>query len=123
MNLLFLSVELLFWKVEDKHMTFAVIKTGGKQYKVQEGDTLVVEKLEHEDDKIVFDQVLLWTDGKDVKVGKPLVEGARVEAKIIEDGKGKKKMVFRYKAKTRRRKKKGHRQPYTKIQVTKITLS
>lgn len=103
-------------------MTFAVIKTGGKQYKVREGDTLVVEKLEHESDKITFDQVLLWTDEKDIKVGKPLVEGARVEAKILEDGKGKKKMVFRYKNKTRRRKKKGHRQPYTKVQITKISL-
>lgn len=104
-------------------MSFAIIKTGGKQYKVQEGDTLSVEKLEHKDDKVVFDQVLLWSGDKDLKVGKPLVSGARVEAKVLEDGKGKKKMVFRYKNKTRRRKKKGHRQPYTKVQITKITLS
>lgn len=102
-------------------MTFAVIKTGGKQYKVQEGDTLSVEKLDHESDKVIFDQVLLWVNEKDVKVGKPLVSGTKVEAKVLEDGKGKKKMVFRYKNKTRRRKKKGHRQPYTKIQITKIT--
>ena len=102
-------------------MSFAVIKTGGKQYKVQEGDTLVIEKLEHESDKVTFDQVLLWVNEKDVKVGKPLVSGAKVEAKIIEEGKGKKKMVFRYKNKTRRRKKKGHRQPYTKVQITKIS--
>lgn len=122
MSLLFLSVELLFWKVEDKHMTFAVIKTGGKQYKVREGDILSVEKLEHESDGITFDQVLLWSDDKDVKVGKSLVEGARVEAKIIEEGKGDKKMVFRYKSKTRYKKKKGHRQPYTKIQITKISV-
>ena len=101
-------------------MSFAVIKTGGKQYKVQEGDTLSVEKLDHKDDKVVFDQVLLVANSKDIKVGKPLVSGAKVEAKVLEDGKGKKKIVFRYKAKTRRRKKKGHRQLYTKVQITKI---
>ena len=99
---------------------FAVIKTGGKQYKVQEGDTLSVEKLEHDGDKIIFDQVLLWANDKDIKVGKPLVPGAKVEAKVIEEGKGKKKMVFRYKSKTRQRKKKGHRQLYTKVQIIKI---
>lgn len=102
-------------------MTFAIIKTGGKQYKVQEGDTLSIEKLEHDGDKVVFDQVLLFDDGIDTKVGKPLVVGAKVEAKVLEDGKGKKKMVFRYKSKTRQRKKKGHRQPYTKVQITKIS--
>ena len=100
---------------------FAVIKTGGKQYKVAEGDTLSVEKLEHASDKVVFDQVLLTANDKEVKVGKPLVSGAKVEAKVIEDGKGKKKMVFKYKSKTRQRKKKGHRQPYTKVQITKIS--
>lgn len=120
--------ELLFWKIVDKIMSFAIIKTGGKQYKVQEGDILSVEKLEHESlpvqagDKIVFDQVLLWANSADVKVGKPLVSGAKVEAKVIEEGKGKKKIVFRYKSKTRQRKKKGHRQPFTKVQITKITL-
>jgi|SRR3989338_9326964 len=102
---------------------FAVIKTGGKQYKVAEGDVLEVEKLEHDGVQVVFEEVLLVGDSKDAKVGKPLVSGAKVEARVIEDGKAKKKMVFRYKAKTRRRKKKGHRQPYTKIQITKITLS
>lgn len=101
-------------------MSFAIIKTGGKQYKVQEGDTLSVEKLEHKDSKVVFDQVLLTNDGKNTKIGKPLVSGAKVDAKVLEDGKGDKKMVFRYKAKTRRRKKKGHRQPYTQVQITKI---
>ena len=100
---------------------FAVIKTGGKQYKVAEGDVLSVEKLEHKDSKVVFDQVLLTDNGKDTKVGKPLVSGAKVEAEVIEDGKGKKKMVFRFRSKTRQHKKKGHRQPYTKVQITKIT--
>ena len=84
---------------------FAVIKTGGKQYKVAEGDILSLEKLEHSSDKVVFDQVLL-VEGKETMVGKPLVSGAKVEAKVLEDGKGDKKMVFRYKSKTRRRKKK-----------------
>ena len=117
-------------------MSFAVIKTGGKQYKVQEGDTLSVEKLDHKGEKVVFDQVLLWANdpvklpkgnngaSKDleIKIGKPFIPGAKVEAKVIEEGKGKKKIVFRYKAKTRRRKKKGHRQPFTKVQITKISV-
>jgi len=103
------------------NMKFSVIKTGGKQYKVQEGDTLMVEKLEHDGAKVVFDEVLLLSNEKDVKVGQPFISGAKVEAKVIEDGKDKKKMVFRFKAKTRRRKKKGHRQPFTKVQITKIT--
>jgi large subunit ribosomal protein L21 len=103
-------------------MTFAVIKTGGKQYKVAEGDVLNVEKLEYKDSQFSFDNVLLVWDDNDVKVGKPTVSGAKVEAKVLEDGKAKKKIVFRYKNKTRQRTKKGHRQPYTKVQITKITL-
>ena len=99
--------------------TFAVIKTGGKQYKVAEGDTLTIEKLNHDDGEVVFEEVLLVVNGE-VKVGKPVVSGARVTAKVLEDGKGKKKMVFRYKSKTRQHKKKGHRQPYTKVQIVKI---
>ncbi|OGN03388.1 MAG: 50S ribosomal protein L21 [Candidatus Yanofskybacteria bacterium RIFCSPHIGHO2_01_FULL_42_12] len=103
-------------------MAFAIIKTGGKQYKVQEGDVLTVEKLEHDGEEVTFEQVLLVVNGE-VKVGKPLVSGAKVIAKVMEDGKGKKKMVFRYKSKTRQHKKKGHRQPFTKVQITKITLN
>lgn len=101
-------------------MSFAVIKTGGKQYKVAEGDVLYIEKLVHEGDEVVFDNVLLVANGS-VKVGKPAVSGAKVLAKVLEDGKGEKKMVFRYKSKTRYKKKKGHRQPYTKVQITKIS--
>ena len=100
-------------------MSFAVIKTGGKQYKVAEGDVLTVEKLEHDGEEVTFEQVLLMVNGE-VKVGKPTVSGAKVTAKILEEGKGKKKMVFRYKSKTRQHKKKGHRQPYTKVQIMKI---
>ncbi len=76
-------------------MQFAIIKTGGKQYKVAEGDVLMVEKLETEGDSVVFDQVLLTADGDNVRVGKPLVGGAKVEAKVLETGKAEKKMVFR----------------------------
>lgn len=104
-------------------MNFAVIKTGGKQYKVQEGDILSVEKLESTDGNITFEDVFLVVNGDDVKVGKPKVAGAKVEAKVLEEGKGKKKMVFKYKSKTRQHKKKGHRQPYTKVQITKIVLN
>ena len=100
-------------------MSFAVIKTGGKQYKVAEGDILYIEKLAHEGDEVVFNNVLLVANGA-VKVGKPAVAGAKVTAKVLEDGKGEKKMVFRYKSKTRYKKKKGHRQPYTKVQIVKI---
>ena len=99
---------------------FAVIKTGGKQYKVAEGDVLRVEKLESQDGNVVFDNVLLVVNGE-VKLGKPVVSGAKVSAKVLEEGKGEKKMVFKFKSKTRQHKKKGHRQPYTKIQITKIT--
>lgn len=111
-------------------MKFAVIKTGGKQYKVAEGDVLTIEKLEKTNEKIEFSEVLLVANpeksqgdfgaGGEIKIGKPLVEGAKVEARVIEEGKGKKKIVFRYKSKTRQHKKKGHRQPYTKVQITKI---
>ena len=102
------------------NMNFAIIKTGGKQYKVQEGDTLTIEKLGQNDGEVVFEEVLLVANGE-VKVGKPTVSGAKVTAKILEEGKGKKKMVFRYKSKTRQHKKKGHRQPYTKVQITTIS--
>lgn len=101
-------------------MTFAVIKTGGKQYRVAEGDVLKVEKLESKDGNVVFGQVLLVVNGE-VRVGKPVLSGAKVSAKVLEEGKSEKKIVFKFKSKTRQHKKKGHRQPYTKIQITKIT--
>ncbi|MEK7604148.1 MAG: 50S ribosomal protein L21 [Patescibacteria group bacterium] len=106
-------------------MTFAIIKTGGKQYKVAEGDVLTVEKLSHSGGEVVFEDVLLSVndlpdEAAKVKIGKPNISGAKVTANVLEDGKSKKKMVFRYKSKTRYKKKKGHRQPYTKVQITKI---
>lgn len=100
---------------------FAIIRTGGKQYRVTEGQVLDVEKLEHEGDTVMFGDVLLVGNGKEAKVGQPLVEGAKVTATVVDEGLGKKKMVFRYKNKTRYKKKKGHRQPFTKVQIQKIS--
>ena len=101
----------------------AVIVTGGKQYVVAEGDTLFIEKLDAEADSTVkFDQVLAVLDGESSKIGTPTVEGAAVEAKVVKNGKGKKITVFRYKSKKNEKKKMGHRQPYTKVEITKIAL-
>ena len=101
----------------------AVIVTGGKQYTVAEGDVLFVEKLNAEADETVkFDQVLAVVDGENTKIGTPVVEGAAVEAKVIKNGKGKKIVVFKYKAKKNEKSKMGHRQPYTKVEITKIAL-
>ena len=99
----------------------AVIVTGGKQYTVAEGDVLFVEKLGAEAEaNVKFDQVLAVLDGENTKVGTPVVEGAVVEAKVVKNGKGKKIDVLRYKAKKNEKKKIGHRQPYTKVQIDKI---
>ena len=101
----------------------AVIVTGGKQYTVAEGDVLYIEKLEVEAEATVkFEQVLAVLDGENSKIGAPVVEGAVVEAKAIKTGKGKKIDVFKYKAKKTEKKKIGHRQPYTKVEITKIAL-
>lgn len=100
---------------------FAVIETGGKQYKVQEGDVLHVEKLEIEaGQELVLDNILMVEKDGTVQIGKPTVAGAKVTAKIVEHGKGKKIIVFKYKAKKNYRRKNGHRQPYTKIVIEKI---
>lgn len=103
-------------------MTFAVIKTGGKQYKVAEGDILEIEKLQVLEGETAFEEVLMVADGDKVSIGQPMLKGAKVTAKVLEHGKGDKKMVFKFKSKTRHRKKKGHRQPFTKVQITTISL-
>jgi large subunit ribosomal protein L21 len=98
-------------------MMFAIIETGGKQYKVSEGDELFVEKLDAEaESEIVFDKVLM-VEGK---VGTPYVEGATVKATVEKHGKGKKIIVYKYKSKKNYHKKQGHRQPYTKVKIVAI---
>ncbi|MFA5386247.1 MAG: 50S ribosomal protein L21 [Candidatus Paceibacterota bacterium] len=101
-------------------MKTAVIETGGKQYKVSEGQKLKIEKLAvDKDGKVIFDKVLLVAD-KDTKIGGPYLKGEKVEAKVVRQGRDKKKIVFRYHSKTRYRKKKGHRQPFTEVEITKV---
>jgi len=100
----------------------AVIVTGGKQYTVSEGDVLYIEKLEAENEATVKFDVLAVLDGENSKIGTPVVEGACVEAKVLKTGKAKKIIVFKYKAKKNEKKKQGHRQPYTKVEITKIAL-
>ena len=101
----------------------AIIVTGGKQYTVAEGDVLFVEKLNAEAEATVkFEQVLAILDGENTKFGAPVVEGAAVEAKVVKNGKGKKIDVIKYKPKKGEKKHIGHRQPYTKVEITKIAL-
>ena len=101
---------------------YAVIETGGKQYRVQEGDVFSVEKLSVEaGDKVTLDKVLILNDDKTVKVGTPYVDGAKVETTVVENGKGEKVIIFKYKAKKDYRKKQGHRQPYTMLKVESIS--
>ena len=101
---------------------YAVIKTGGKQYKVQEGDTIRVEKLDgSEGDNIKFDNVLMLTDGEKVTVGTPLVEGASVSATVKAQGRGKKITIIKFKRRKNYRKQAGHRQAYTELAITGIS--
>lgn len=100
---------------------YAVIETGGKQYRVQEGDTVFIEKLEvAEGEAVSFDKVIALGKDDGFEAGTPYVDGAKVSAKVIKNGKGKKVIVFKYKAKKNYHNKKGHRQPYTKVQIEKI---
>ena len=99
----------------------AIIETGGKQYKVQAGDVITVEKLGAEaGDGYTFDKVLSILNGESTVVGKPLVEGASVSASVLGDGKAKKVIIFKYKAKKGYHRKKGHRQPFTKVKIEAI---
>jgi large subunit ribosomal protein L21 len=100
---------------------YAIIKTGGKQYRVAEGDQIFVEKLAGEvDSEVVFDEVLAVVNEGDCRVGTPVVEGAKVTAKVVAQGKEKKILVFKYKAKANYRRRQGHRQPFTKVVIEKI---
>lgn len=99
---------------------YAVIETGGKQYRVKEGDVIVIEKLGVEaGEKVEFDKVLVMGEGADIQVGTPYV-GSKVYGTVVENGKGKKVVIFKYKAKKDYRKKQGHRQPYTMVEITGI---
>ncbi|MDO5713638.1 MAG: 50S ribosomal protein L21 [Tissierellia bacterium] len=100
---------------------YAVIETGGKQYTVKTGDKVKIEKLDlNEGDTAVFDKVLFVADGEDVKIGKPYVEGAKVEGKVLKQGRDRKVIIYKYKAKKNERKKKGHRQPFTLVEIGSI---
>ena len=102
---------------------YAIIEACGKQYKVAEGDVVFFEKLDAEEGKkVTFDKVILVSDDKKVQVGSPYVKGIKVEGKVVSHGKGKKILVFKYKAKKNYRRTQGHRQPYTKVEITNIKL-
>ena len=110
-------------KKAEKSTKFAVIKTGGKQYMVSEGDIITIEKLPEElikDKKVTFEEVLLSEDAGNTKIGTPTVSGAKVEAELIEEGLAKKIDVIKFKSKSRYFKKNGHRQPYMKVKITAI---
>ena len=103
---------------------YAIIESCGKQYKVAEGDVVFFEKLDAEEGKKVsFDKVVLVSDDKKVEVGAPYVKGVKVEGKVVSHGKGKKIRVYKYKAKKNYRRMQGHRQPYTKVEITSIKLA
>ena len=101
---------------------YAVIETGGKQYRVEEGDVLFIEKIDAEaGDTVEFDKVLVVSNDGSLNIGKPFVENAKVEASVIEQGKSPKIVVYKYKSKKNYRNKQGHRQPYTRVKIEKIT--
>jgi large subunit ribosomal protein L21 len=104
-------------------MEFAVIQTGGKQYKVSEGTVLSIEKIKGEfkaGDKLSFDQVLLVANDKDTTIGTPYIDGAKVDAEIVEIGRARKVLVVKYKQKSRYLRRNGHRQPFFKVKITSI---
>lgn len=102
---------------------YAIIESCGKQYKVTEGDVVFFEKLDAEEGKkVTFDKVILVSEEGKVQVGAPYVKGVKVEGKVVSHGKGKKILVYKYKAKKNYRRTQGHRQPYTKVEITKIKM-
>lgn len=104
-------------------MTHAIFETGGKQYRAKQGDTVFIEKLpEQPDGKVTFNNVLAILDENDSKIGAPYIDGASVEATVIKNGKSKKIIVYKMHPKKGYRRKQGHRQPYTKVQIEKINV-
>lgn len=100
---------------------YAIIETGGKQYRVQQGDVITVEKLGIEEgNQVIFDKVLAMGDGADIQIGTPYVDGATVTGEVTAEGKGKKVIIFKYKAKKDYRKKQGHRQPFTQVEILAV---
>ena len=100
---------------------YAVIETGGKQYRVSEGDVITVEKLNVEDGaNVELDKVLILGEGSDIQVGSPYIQGAKIMGRVVENGKAKKVVIFKYKSKKDYRKKQGHRQPYTMIEILSL---
>lgn len=109
--------------VDFSSMEFAVIKTGGKQYLVAPGQKIKIEKINAgEGDNFIFEEVLLASNGQNLQIGAPLVAGAKVEAKVLKQGRARKIIVFKYHNKTRYRKKQGHRQHFTELEITKIVI-
>jgi large subunit ribosomal protein L21 len=102
---------------------YAILETGGKQYRVAEGDVLYIEKLNHvQGDTVVFDRVLAVSKDDSLTFGNPVVAGATISGTVLEQGRGKKVIIYKYKKKKDYRKKQGHRQPFTKVQIDKISL-
>ena len=111
-------------KIGGVQRMYAIIESCGRQYKVTEGDVVFFEKLEAEEGKkVTFDNVVLLSDDKKVEVGAPYVKGVKVEGKVLANGKAKKILVYKYKAKKNERKLQGHRQPYTKVEITSIKVA
>ena len=103
-------------------MTYAIFETGGKQYRVKEGDEIYIERLDSEaDDKVTFGNVLAITSDNNSKIGAPYIEGAKIEASVVKNGKSKKIIVYKMRRRKGYRRKQGHRQPYTKISIEKIS--
>jgi len=103
-------------------MTFAIVETGGKQYCLAVGQKLKIEKVQpSQEGEIIFDKLLLLSEGDKVQIGQPYLAGRKAAAKILQQGRHQKVIVFKYKSKTRQTKKKGHRQPYTEVQITGIS--
>jgi large subunit ribosomal protein L21 len=104
-------------------MAYAIVETGGKQYKIAEGDIFTIEKLKNHKagDSVVFDKILVIDDGTTTKVGTPYIEGATITVDLLEEGKGKKIHIMKYKAKSRYKRRLGHRQPFAKVAVKNIT--